>query len=66
MTVIRELIKNEGFSAFFKGLTPKVLYVYYLSISTPDAGDGNERRPIVVFPLSLRDLRLTVLHFYAL
>lgn len=27
MTVIRELIKNEGFSAFFKGLTPKVLVV---------------------------------------
>ena len=27
MTVIRELIKNEGFGAFFKGLTPKVLCV---------------------------------------
>ncbi|GJN94613.1 hypothetical protein Rhopal_007696-T1 [Rhodotorula paludigena] len=27
MTVVRELIKNEGFGAFFKGLTPKVLYV---------------------------------------
>ncbi|KDE03639.1 mitochondrial GTP/GDP carrier protein 1 [Microbotryum lychnidis-dioicae p1A1 Lamole] len=27
MTIVRELIKNEGFSAFFKGLTPKVLVV---------------------------------------
>jgi len=27
MTVVRELIKNEGASAFFKGLTPKVLCV---------------------------------------
>ncbi|GAA5856617.1 hypothetical protein JCM3775_003686 [Rhodotorula graminis] len=27
MTVVRELIKNEGASAFFKGLTPKVLVV---------------------------------------
>jgi 1,2-phenylacetyl-CoA epoxidase catalytic subunit len=23
-TVVRELVKNEGFGAFFKGLTPKV------------------------------------------
>ncbi|BGP58689.1 hypothetical protein JCM8202_003609 [Rhodotorula sphaerocarpa] len=27
VTVIKELIKNEGFRAFFKGLTPKVLVV---------------------------------------
>ncbi|GAA5821537.1 hypothetical protein JCM3770_000860 [Rhodotorula araucariae] len=27
MTVVRELIKHEGFGAFFKGLTPKVLVV---------------------------------------
>ncbi|ORY43257.1 putative GGC1-protein of the mitochondrial carrier family [Leucosporidium creatinivorum] len=27
MTVVRDLIKNEGFGAFFKGLTPKVLVV---------------------------------------
>ncbi|GAA5889901.1 hypothetical protein JCM6882_004360 [Rhodosporidiobolus microsporus] len=27
MTVVRDLIKNEGASAFFKGLTPKVLVV---------------------------------------
>ncbi|SGY97675.1 BQ5605_C035g11418 [Microbotryum silenes-dioicae] len=27
MTIVRESIKNEGFSAFFKGLTPKVLVV---------------------------------------
>ncbi|GAA5861610.1 hypothetical protein JCM1840_005204 [Sporobolomyces johnsonii] len=27
MQVVRDLIKNEGFSAFFKGLTPKVLVV---------------------------------------
>uniref|UniRef100_A0A0K3CHC0 BY PROTMAP: gi/472580275/gb/EMS18094.1/ mitochondrial carrier protein, GTP/GDP transporter [Rhodosporidium toruloides NP11] gi/647403735/emb/CDR49812.1/ RHTO0S34e00452g1_1 [Rhodosporidium toruloides] n=1 Tax=Rhodotorula toruloides TaxID=5286 RepID=A0A0K3CHC0_RHOTO len=27
MTVVRDLIKHEGFSAFFKGLTPKVLVV---------------------------------------
>jgi hypothetical protein len=30
MTVVRDLIKNEGASAFFKGLTPKVLYVLSL------------------------------------
>ncbi|GAA5909530.1 Ggc1p [Sporobolomyces salmoneus] len=27
MTVVRDLIKNEGFKGFFKGLTPKVLVV---------------------------------------
>lgn len=27
-TVIREIIKNEGVGAFFKGLTPKVLSVH--------------------------------------
>ncbi|SCV67290.1 BQ2448_5936 [Microbotryum intermedium] len=27
MTIVRDLIKNEGFTAFFKGLTPKVLVV---------------------------------------
>ncbi|GAA6044052.1 hypothetical protein JCM8097_008693 [Rhodosporidiobolus ruineniae] len=27
MTVVRDLIKHEGFGAFFKGLTPKVLVV---------------------------------------
>jgi len=27
MTVIRELMKHEGFGGFFKGLTPKILYV---------------------------------------
>lgn len=44
MTVIRELIKNEGFSAFFKGLTPKVLYVCTPLLTGPDSGDGSERR----------------------
>lgn len=27
MFVIRDLLKNEGFAGFFKGLTPKVLSV---------------------------------------
>lgn len=27
VTIIKDMIKNEGFSAFFKGLTPKVLVV---------------------------------------
>lgn len=29
MTVVRDLIKNEGFAGFFKGLTPKVLSVFF-------------------------------------
>lgn len=37
MTVVRELIKNEGFSAFFKGLTPKVLYV-----ASPTCGQASD------------------------
>ena len=27
MTIIKEMIKHEGFGAFFKGLTPKILVV---------------------------------------
>jgi len=34
MTVIRELMKHEGFGGFFKGLTPKILYVFVVSLSS--------------------------------
>ena len=27
VTIIRDMVRNEGFTAFFKGLTPKVLVV---------------------------------------
>ena len=30
VTVIKDLIKNEGLSGFFKGLTPKVLLLSFL------------------------------------
>ena len=30
VTVIKELIKNEGPTAFFKGLTPKVSFAYFV------------------------------------
>ena len=59
MTVIRELIKNEGFSAFFKGLTPKVLYVCTLLLTGPTPATG-AAVVVVVFPLFSRDLPLTL------
>lgn len=34
VTVVKDLIKNEGPSAFFKGLTPKVLFLSSLWIGT--------------------------------
>jgi hypothetical protein len=58
MTVIRELIKNEGFSAFFKGLTPKVLYVHILRLLSAGeptllARGTSGRRRHLSFPPSL-------------
>lgn len=53
MTVIRELIKNEGFSAFFKGLTPKVLYVCTPLLTGPTPATGASGA-VVVLPLLSR------------
>lgn len=35
VTIIKEMIKHEGFSAFFKGLTPKVSGLLYLLLLQP-------------------------------
>ena len=56
ITDIKDLIKNEGVGAFFKGLTPKVLFVLFPSpLSDPDL-TGSVRSvvgPKLVFSFTL-------------